>query len=221
VHGRPLNLPNALTIGRIAITPLVALLPFADSWTLRLTAFVLFTVAGISDYVDGRLARSRKQETDFGRLLDPLADKLLLLGTFVPMYMLADRFPFTTPFGRIGLPLWVVVVVLGREAFMTIFRQAAARRGVVIAAIGPAKWKTGCQLVWQGSAYFWFWAATLAAERGWGGSALWRDFAMFNGTVGLVTMTAAVILTLYSLVIYLRAFGTVFASGPRKPAPHP
>lgn len=219
MHGRSLNLPNALTIGRIAITPLVAGLPFASSWKLRLVAFVLFTLAGITDYVDGRLARSRKQETDFGRLLDPLADKLLLLGTLIPMYLLADRFPFTTLFGRIGLPLWVVVVVLGREAFMTIFRQAAARRGVVIAAIGPAKWKTGCQLVWQGSAYFWFWAATLAATMSWGDDPLWRGFALFNGTVGFVMMTAAVILTLYSLVVYLRAFGAVFATAPRKPAP--
>jgi len=218
VHRRRLNLPNALTIGRIAITPLVAGLPFAASWRLRLTAFVLFTVAGISDYVDGRLARSRQQETDFGKLLDPLADKLLLLGTFIPMYVLADAFPFTTPFGKVGLPLWVVVVVLGREAFMTVFRQAAARRGVVIAAIGPAKWKTGAQLVWQGSAYFWFWAATLAEARNWGAEPLWRDFAMFNGIVGFTMMTAAVILTMYSLVVYLRAFGAVFASGPRKPA---
>ena len=218
MHGRRLNLPNALTVGRIAITPLVAGLPFASSWTLRLTAFVLFTVAGITDYVDGRLARSRQQETDFGRLLDPLADKLLLLGTFVPMYLLADQFPFVTPFGKIGLPLWVVVVVLGREAFMTVFRQAAARRGVVIAAIGPAKWKTGAQLVWQGSAYFWFWAATLAASHQWTAEPLWRDFAMFNGIVGVLMMTAAVVLTLYSLVVYLRAFGAVFASGPRKPA---
>ena len=112
------------------------------------------------------LARSRKQETDLGRLLDPLADKLLLVGTFVPMYLLAPTFPFITPFGDVGLPLWVVVVVLGREVFMTLFRQAAKRRGVVIAAIGPAKWKTAVQLVWQGSAYFWFWAATLAALEG-------------------------------------------------------
>ena len=50
---------------------------------------------------------------------------------------------------------------------MTVFRQAAKRRGVVIAAIGPAKWKTALQLIWQGSAYFWFWAATLAAVKHW------------------------------------------------------
>src|SRR5678815_5849062 len=115
------NLPNAFTAGRIAITPLVAWLPLAPSSALRLTAFVLFIVAAVSDYVDGHLARSRKQETDLGRLLDPLADKLLLLGTFVPMFLLmrpsvhaeeeltsrvaANVFPFHTPVGEIALAI--------------------------------------------------------------------------------------------------------------------
>ena len=211
-----MNLPTALTVSRIAVTPLIAVLPFADSWTLRLVAFVLFVLAAVTDYIDGHLARSRKQETDLGRLLDPLADKLLLLGTFVPMYLLAPRFPFVTPMGNVGLAWWVIAVVLGRELFMTIFRQAAARRGVVIAAIGPANWKTGFQLVWQGSAYFWFWAATLAAVKEWQQEPLWRDFALFNGTVGTIVMITAVALTIYSLVIYLRSFGRVFATSPAK-----
>lgn len=210
-----MNLPNALTVGRIAATPLIAVLPFANSWTLRLTAFLLFTVAAITDYIDGHLARSRKQETDFGRMLDPLADKLLLVGTLVPMYLLAPTFPFVTPIGDVGLPLWIVVVVLGREVFMTVFRQAAKRRGVVIAAIGPAKWKTALQLIWQGSAYFWFWAATLAAVKHWNND-LWHGFAEFNGTVGTIMMVAAVILTVYSLILYLRSFGSVFATSPSR-----
>lgn len=210
-----MNLPNALTVGRIVVTPLIAILPFAHSWTLRLAAFVLFTLAAITDYIDGHLARSRKEETDLGRLLDPLADKLLLVGTFVPMYLLSSDFPFVTPIGAVGLSLWIVAVVLGRELFMTIFRQAAARRGVVIAAIGPAKWKTGFQLVWQGSAYFWFWAATLAAAKGWSSTA-WRDFALFNGTVGTLTMVVAVVLTVYSLAVYLRSFRNVFTPSPSK-----
>src|ERR1700754_791392 len=176
-----MNLPNALSAGRIAVTPLVAVLPMFNSWTLRLTAFVLFLIAAITDYVDGYLARSRKEETDLGRLLDPLADKLLLVGTFVPMFLLAKTLPFQTPLGDIGLPLWIVLVVLGREVFMTVFRQLAARRGVVIAAIGPAKWKTGLQLIWQGSAYCWFWIATVAAEQRWENFSAWRAFALFNG----------------------------------------
>jgi CDP-diacylglycerol--glycerol-3-phosphate 3-phosphatidyltransferase len=213
-----MNLPNALTAARIMVTPLVATLPFANSWSLRFAAFWLFLAAAITDYVDGMLARSRKQETDLGRLLDPLADKLLLLGTFVPMYLLAPAFPFVTPIGNFGLPWWIVALVLGRELFMTIFRQVAARRGVVIAAIGAAKWKTAAQLIWQGSAYFWFFAATLAAARGWNASP-WRGFALFNGTVGTLTMIAAVALTIYSLVLYMRMFSGVFAqSSSRQPA---
>jgi CDP-diacylglycerol--glycerol-3-phosphate 3-phosphatidyltransferase len=213
-----LNLPTALTVTRIAATPLIAVLPFANSWTLRLLAFVLFLAAAITDYVDGYLARSRKEETDLGRLLDPLADKALLVGTFIPMLLLAPRFPFITPAGRVGLSWWIVAIVLGREVFMTVFRQAAARRGVVIAAIGPAKWKTAFQLIWQGSAYFWFWAATLAAVQGWtdANNDKWHAFALFNGTVGTFVMIAAVILTLYSLAVYMRSFGRVFATSPTK-----
>ena len=206
-----MNLPNALTAARIAVTPLVATLPFANSWALRLAAFGLFLTAAITDYIDGMLARSRKQETDLGRLLDPLADKLLLLGTFVPMYLLAPTFPFVTPLGNFGLPWWIVAVVLGRELFMTVFRQIAARRGTVIAAIGPAKWKTAAQLIWQGSAYFWFFAATLAASSGWTGKP-WRAFALFNGTVGTVMMIIAIALTIYSLLVYMRSFSGIFAA---------
>jgi CDP-diacylglycerol---glycerol-3-phosphate 3-phosphatidyltransferase len=223
------NLPNAFTVGRIAVTPLIAWLPMAPNTALRLTAFVLFVVAAVTDYVDGRLARSRKQETDLGRLLDPLADKLLLVATVVPMFLLMrpslhsghdwpakaldNVLPFRTPFGDVALTWWIIVIVLGRELFMTIFRQAAARRGVVIAAIGPAKWKTGFQSVWVGAAYFWFFAATLAARRGWD-TPSWNAFAMFNGSVGVLTMIGAVALTLYSLVLYLRAYGRVFSGAP-------
>jgi CDP-diacylglycerol---glycerol-3-phosphate 3-phosphatidyltransferase len=224
------NLPNAFTAGRIAITPLIAWLPLAPSSALRLTAFVLFIVAAVSDYVDGHLARSRKQETDLGRLLDPLADKLLLLGTFIPMYVLmrpsahaeesfASRvlgnvFPFHTPLGEVPLTWWILAIVLGREAFMTLFRQAAARRGVVIAAIGPAKWKTTFQWIWVGAAYFWFFAATLAVHRQWDTLSSWSVFANFNGLVGVLAMIGAVGLTLYSLALYLQRYGRVFTGAP-------
>lgn len=224
-----MNLPNAFTVGRIAVTPLIAWLPLEPNTALRLSAFLLFVVAAVTDYVDGRLARSRKQETDLGRLLDPLADKLLLVATVVPMFLLMrpslhssldwpakaldNVLPFRTPFGDVWLAWWILAIVLGRELFMTIFRQAAARRGVVIAAIGPAKWKTGFQSIWVGSAYFWFFAATLAATRGWDTTA-WNDFAMFNGSVGVLTMIGAVGLTLYSLVLYLRTYGRVFSGAP-------
>ena len=111
--------------------------------------------------------------------------------------------------GAVGLPWWILAIVLGRELFMTIFRQAAARRGVVIGAIGPAKVKTGFQWTWVGIAFFWFGAATLAADQGWR-SLPWRVFAYFNGIAGVVTMLAAVALTLWSMWLYVRRYGAVF-----------
>jgi phosphatidylglycerophosphate synthase len=217
------NLPNAITSARIAVAPLIAFLPLLPSAGYRLGAFVLYIAAAVTDYWDGHLARTRNLVTNLGRLLDPLADKLLLVATFIPMYLLQGArdgatplaglasdaaFAFVTPLGRIGLPWWIAAVVLGRELFMTIFRQLAARRGVIIAAIGPAKWKTGFQSTWVGAAYFWFFAATLAERSGW------RDgpfaaFANFNGIVGVVTMAVAVALTLYSMALYLRRYGDV------------
>jgi phosphatidylglycerophosphate synthase len=118
-------------------------------------------------------------------------------------------FPFLTPWGPVGLPWWILAVVLGRELFMTVFRQAAARRGVVIGAIGPAKVKTGFQWTWVGIAFFWFGAATLAAQERWTSPA-WRVFAWFNGIAGALTMTAAVALTIWSMWLYLRRYGGVF-----------
>jgi phosphatidylglycerophosphate synthase len=223
------NLPTALTAGRIAITPLIAWLPLVPSPSLRIAAFVIFVLAGVTDYIDGHLARSRKQETDLGRLLDPLADKLLLVATSIPMYLLMrpsahtseswpakalhNEMPFRTPFGDVPLAWWVLAIVLGRELFMTLFRQFAARRGVVIAAIGPAKAKTMLQMIWIGAAYGWFGGATLAAAQRWD-NPLWNAWAYFNGFVGVLSMTGSVALTLYSLVLYLQRYGRVFTGAP-------
>jgi CDP-diacylglycerol--glycerol-3-phosphate 3-phosphatidyltransferase len=223
------NVPNAITVARIAVTPLIAWLPLAPSSALRITAFVLFVVAAGTDYVDGQLARSRKEETDLGRLLDPLADKALLVATLLPMYLLMRPaqhavasgsprvldgvLPFRTPFGDVGLAWWVLAIVVGREVFMTIFRQAAARRGVVISAIGPAKWKTGFQWLWVGAAFFWFFIATVAFNRGWDTTA-WHAFASFNGLVGVSAMVGSLALTLYSLGLYVRNYGRVFTGAP-------
>jgi phosphatidylglycerophosphate synthase len=233
-----MNLPNAITVGRIAATPLIVTLVISAGWQTRLSAWVLYVVAAVTDYVDGKLARDRNLVTNLGKLLDPLADKLLLIATLLPMYWLtrdvtfsslppshawaagdtvgpvvvssASRlaFPFVTPWGLVGLPIWILLVVLGREVFMTIFRQIAAHRGVVIAAIGPAKWKTTFQSIWVGAAFFWFMAASAAVEHRWTGSA-WNAFAMFNGLVGSVSMALAVCFTLYSFGLYLQRYGGI------------
>jgi CDP-diacylglycerol--glycerol-3-phosphate 3-phosphatidyltransferase len=236
-----MNLPNTITVGRIAVSPLIATLVVNSSWFPRLSAWLLFVAAAVTDYVDGKLARDRNLVTNLGKVLDPIADKLLLVATLLPMYWLMRDvallgsgalqypwavagtpgpvavgsrwlYPFVTPLGLIGLPAWILAVVIGREVFMVIFRQIAARRGVVIAAIGPAKWKTGFQSVWVGAAFFWFLAATVAVERRWSGPA-WGAFAMFNGTVGALCMAGAIVLTIYSLALYLRRYGSIVLGG--------
>lgn len=223
-----MNLPNAITLGRIMVAPALAVLPFVPSATVRAGAFLLFVVAAVTDYYDGKLARSRNSVTNLGRLLDPLADKLLLFATLIPMSILmapqanwlaplldrtgeASRFPFVTPFGDVPLPWWIALIVVSRELFMTIFRQTAARRGHVISAIGPAKWKTALQSLWVGSAFAWFAASTLATREGWDAWP-WHAFATLNGVVGALSMLGAVTLTLYSLLLYLRQYRRVLAS---------
>ena len=83
-----MNLPNAITVGRILVAPLIAALPFINSPFARLAAFLVYIIAAISDYYDGMLARTRNLITDLGSLLDPLADKLLLFATLIPMFVL-------------------------------------------------------------------------------------------------------------------------------------
>ena len=239
-----MNLPNAITAARIAVAPVIAWLIVLPSWPIRVAAWVLYIAAAVTDYYDGHLARSRNLVTDLGRLLDPLADKMLLVCTLGPMWWLTrgmplfsplpaaddwavpgivgpvmsgahETWPFVTPFGLIANPTWIVLIVLGREAAMTIFRQYAAHRGVIISAIGPAKWKTGFQSVWVGAAFFWFFSAAAAANMRWT-SAGWRYFAYFNGVIGTVTMVGAVALTLYSLGLYARRYGYLLGSSARE-----
>jgi phosphatidylglycerophosphate synthase len=236
-----MNLPNAITVGRIAATPVIATLVINSGWLPRLSAWVLFIAAAVTDYFDGKLARDRNLVTNLGKLLDPLADKLLLIATLIPMYWLTRdvsffaslpseqawpggtsmgpiaqgarmMFPFVTPLGLVSVPVWILALVIGRELFMTVFRQLAARRGVIIAAIGPAKWKTTFQWIWVGAAFFWFMAATAAVEHRWQGTA-WHAWAMFNGIVATVAMAAAVALTVYSLWLYLQRYGGLFRPG--------
>lgn len=211
-----MNLPNGLTVARIAVTPVVAALPFVETQTARLGAFLLFLAAAITDWLDGYLARVRQQESDVGRMLDPLADKVLVVGMLLPMYFLAKQHPFITPLGAYDLPWWIVAVILAREGIMTWFRQFAARRGVVIAAIWPAKVKTTVQLIWAGSSYFWFYLMTLMADHHWTGP-ISRTIGRTAGSIGALSMFLAFLLTLYSLYIYARDYGHLL----RTPAPAP
>jgi CDP-diacylglycerol---glycerol-3-phosphate 3-phosphatidyltransferase len=198
------TLPNILTVARIAMTPIIALLPFINGYVPKLIAFFVFVIAAFSDFLDGQLARGRDQITDVGKLLDPLADKLLLLATLIPIYWIT-RYPmrqYEIPWWG-NLPLVVLVLLLGREAFMTGFRYFAKKRGVVIAAAGPGKLKTIVQDVFLGATIGWFAWKDMSARFGWKTGwfgALWERV---HGAVVALTLGVAVILTIYSLVVYI------------------
>ena len=165
-----MNLPNAISAGRIAVCPLIFYLTLAPGTTSRYAAFFLFLVAAFSDIWDGYLARKYGWITDMGTLLDPVADKLLLASTFVPIYIVTRRPDELSTLPWWGaMPLWVMVVVLGRELLVTLFRSYAARHGIVISAGKSGKFKTLVQNCFVGGSLFWFPILVSATERGWSG----------------------------------------------------
>ena len=137
-----MNLPNALTIGRIFLIPLlvVVLLTKFEGRLIfgvrkELVGAAIFGIASLTDVLDGYLARRRKQITTVGQLMDPLADKLLITAALVSLVSM-------------GLaPAWMVAVILGREFLVTVLRSLAHARGVVIAASQLGKLKMVSQVV--------------------------------------------------------------------------
>ncbi len=128
--------PNALTITRIVLTPLVLWLLMSGSLTGQIWALVLFVVAATSDYLDGMLARTLGAGSRLGQFLDPLADKILVIGTFS---VLAIRIPEVVPW-------WAVVVILLRDLAVTAMRSWAESRGRSLRTSGAARAKTAAQL---------------------------------------------------------------------------
>ena len=201
-----LTLPNLITIGRILACPAVFALTMATAPIYGIFAFVLFLAAAFSDLWDGYLARKHGLVTDLGKLLDPLADKLLLISTFIPIFILSRAEGPVGPLPWWGpLPIWVVVVIFGREVAITVFRGWAARRGVVIAAGQSGKWKALLQNFFIGGALLWYPLQWLGVDRGWSGG-FWQFWNQLHGTWIGVTLTLAILLTLYSMGDYFWSY---------------
>jgi CDP-diacylglycerol--glycerol-3-phosphate 3-phosphatidyltransferase len=197
-------IPNAITVARIALAPVVGFLAFVPTFTARLVAFLLFLVAAFSDLWDGHLARKYGWISDFGKLVDPIADKLLLVMTFLPFYILSHR---ADPYGELvaigEMPLWILVVIFGRELLITIIRSIAANRGVVIPAGKSGKLKAVFQNIFVGTALAWLAINSAALTRGWYGMQAWTWWTWFHGFVFMTSLVIAVFLTVYSLGVYL------------------
>ena len=133
-----MNLPNKLTIIRVCLIPFfVAALLFdhGNNYTMRIVANVLFIVASLTDLFDGKIARKYNLVTNFGKFMDPLADKLLVCSALICLIELGQ------------LPAWVVIIIISREFIISGFRLVAADNGVVIAASYWGKFKTTFQML--------------------------------------------------------------------------
>ena len=177
-----MNLPNKLTLMRLIFVPVIMVFILfqiaGDPWS-DIVAATLFLAAAITDMLDGRLARRYDLVTDFGKLMDPLADKIFIVATFV---MMAD-------YGII--PAWIVVVVLSREFMVTGLRLLTVSEGVVIAADKSGKFKTAFQMV-----------SLIVAGAGW---VKLFGFNIFEPTIWKIwyaIMLLVVFFTLYSGISY-------------------
>ena len=203
------NLPNVITVSRIALCPVLFWLAMSTNTTARFAAFALFTAAGLSDILDGYLARRDNLVTDMGKLLDPIADKLLLVVSLVPIYLISHR---GGPFDEVPwigpLPLWVLLVIFGRELFITVFRAYAARNGVVIAAGWSGKRKAMFQMFFTGGVLLWYPLIQVGVAAGWD-HGFWHFFSTGLQVWVVVNLALAVLLTVYSLIDYLWSYRTV------------
>ena len=130
-----MNLPNKLTASRFVLTAAFLVVMFTEMPWHQTIALVLFSAGGITDFLDGRIARQRKLITNFGILMDPLADKIMTCSAFIAFV------------GLHLMPAWMVVVIVARELTITGLRLLAASKNLVLAAEGFGKHKTISQIV--------------------------------------------------------------------------
>jgi Phosphatidylglycerophosphate synthase len=151
--------------------------------------------------------------TDLGKLLDPIADKLLLFATIIPIYWISrtrhDLYDIPV-WGSI--PLWVCVLLIGREIAMTGFRWWAKRKGVVIPAGTAGKLKATIQNVYIGATFLWFTFRDARKPMGWEHNRIAEYWNEFHGGVVALTLALATVLTIYSFVDYMFQYRTLFKS---------
>jgi CDP-diacylglycerol---glycerol-3-phosphate 3-phosphatidyltransferase len=228
------NLPNALTLSRIFIVPLlvvVLLTPLSENIGVPryILALAIFVAASLTDYFDGKIARRRKQVSKLGKLLDPIADKLLISAALISLVE------------NHLAPAWAVVIIVGREFAVTGLRSIAATEGVVISASKMGKFKMVAQVVTVGllilslspsggaphvsnfgkpfpAIQFWTvpelrdaWTHLLGP-----GYTTWSDWQILIYTAGRAMLWVVVISAVFSMYGYFRAF---FTSVVRKEAP--
>lgn len=231
-----MNLPNALTLSRIFIVPLlvvVLLTPLSQSLGVpqHILGVALFTLAALTDFFDGRIARRRKQVSKLGKLLDPIADKLLISAALIALVE------------NHLAPAWAVVIIVGREFAVTGLRSVAASEGVIISASGMGKFKMVAQVITVGllilslppsgggapvsnfgkpfpAIKFW---TVPELQTAWAhltgpGATAWADWQVLLYTTGRAMLWVVVLSAIYSMWGYFRAFFTTVVRGKHEKA---
>ena len=169
-----MNLPNKLTVARVCMVPLFMIALMLNTEVSRVVATVIFALASFTDMLDGKIARKYNLITNFGKLMDPLADKILTAAAMVCLVELGD------------LAAWIVVIILFREYAITGLRSVAASENIVVAANIWGKVKTVCQMI----------ALMLLMLKP-------QIVALCGVNLGLILMYVALLLTVYSGVDYV------------------
>lgn len=169
-----MNLPNKLTIARMCMVPLFMIALMMNTPASRIIATVIFALASLTDMLDGQIARKYNMVTNFGKLMDPLADKVLTAAAMICLVELGD------------LAAWIAVVIIFREYLITGLRSVAANENIVVAANIWGKVKTVCQMI----------ALMLLMLKP-------QILALCGIDIGLWMMYVAVALTIYSGLDYV------------------
>lgn len=180
------KLPNLLSISRILLTPIIVTLIFLGGHYTT-TALIIFTIAAITDYLDGYLARKYNMQTRLGAFLDPFADKILVPTTLLAFYLIGT------------IPLWMLLVIVLRDILITGMRMAAEYKGHHFKTSRTAKWKTTMQFI---AIYALFFYVMLVSMQPWLPAAATINFCD-NHYILPIIMYTIVIATVWTGVEYV------------------
>ena len=196
-----MNLPNILTLSRIPLMFLIVWLMREDFMWAATGAFVMFVIAGLTDWLDGYVARKQGIVSNFGILMDALTDKILMLGLMIALVDIGQ------------VHIFLVLLILGREFVITGMRLVAATKGVVVSAESSGKQKTVTQILAVGAFLL---EAVFRKDFGSGIDVWTVQTAEILNWIGLTLFGICVFMTLYSGANYFKKYGElVFLEGDR------
>jgi len=204
------TLPNKITVFRFFLSPVLFILIMSARGTpVKFLAFGVFLLAALTDLYDGYLARKYGDVTELGKVIDPLADKFLLVSAFLAFYLLRDSYKVFE-----DVKLWVIIIIFGREMVIMAFRYIAVGHGNYISASGLAKLKTFTQNIFIGSVLLRSAHAGMMEEYP---DFYLKAFDTFHGYFNSYTLWLVIVLTTLSGILYIVKFRHLITSSDHPP----